>query len=327
MNKGLLACFIAIGLIGVTAGVCFGVPQVRNQIVGIYHDVENKVNDTDLKNQIADLQLKLDDLTDKYNVNLDSFNKLKSEKENLIKEIEKIKIDNELSLTEKEELINNLNLQLNEKDDEIENLSTQNSNYLLEISELESSISDLNSQIESKDALLDERLNEINDLNLQIAGLREQIEQASSILFDRVRPRHPYVQSQQPLFSYLYNKYIDAQVKINGVYYKKLGFVFEKREEDNFYNAYLVSYDNVDKTPNKIGLLSTDNGYWYSARTIEINNLSYTIYSFFVDFIDDDVDVWYDTGISVVTDFSSGNILCFGGNSFTDTSLKNISSL
>ena len=133
MNKGLISGLVALGLIGVTAGVCVGVPQIRNEIVGIYHDVEDKVNDTELKNEIADLQLKLDDLTNKYNAGLENFNLLKQEKANLENQIEEIQANNELTISEKNTLISSLNEQLEEKKSQIETLTTQNSEYLLEI--------------------------------------------------------------------------------------------------------------------------------------------------------------------------------------------------
>ena len=137
MNKGLIGGLVALGLIGVTAGVCVGVPQIRNEIVGIYHDVEDKVNDTDLKNEISNLESKLNELKEKYNSSLENFNLLKLEKENLENQIEEIQANNELTLSEKNALISSLNEQLEEKKLQIETLTTQNSEYLLEIQELE----------------------------------------------------------------------------------------------------------------------------------------------------------------------------------------------
>lgn len=137
MNKGLIGGLVALGLIGVTAGVCVGVPQIRNEIVGIYHDVEDKVNDTDLKNEISNLESKLNELKEKYNSSLENFNLLKLEKENLENQIEEIQANNELTLSEKNALISSLNEQLEEKNSQIETLTTQNSEYLLEIQELE----------------------------------------------------------------------------------------------------------------------------------------------------------------------------------------------
>lgn len=302
MNKGLIGGLVALGLIGVTAGVCVGVPQIRNEIVGIYHDVEDKVNDTDLKNEIADLQLKLDDLTNKYNAGLENFNLLKQEKANLENQIEEIQANNELTISEKEELINSLN------------------------EELESYKNNMAAIAEENRALL-----------VKIESLEEQLKTAENIVFNKLNLNGAVVNGVGPVFEYLHKKYIDKRLVFDDGFKDAVGFLYEK-DASGKYCLYLVNYENDVDNPEKIGIISSTD-YYFNHIEITINDKLYRVYDFSYRSLDDVNDNYKNLGIYLVTtDLRIGvspskteTVIYFGGNCgsgyFTDDVLKHISSL
>lgn len=302
MNKGLISGLVALGLIGVTAGVCVGVPQIRNEIVGIYHDVEDKVNDTELKNEIADLQLKLDDLTNKYNAGLENFNLLKQEKANLENQIEEIQANNELTISEKEELINSLN------------------------EELESYKNNMAAIAEENRALL-----------VKIESLEEQLKLSENIVFDEVTKSGSGVITAGPIYDFLHKKYIDKRLIVDdGSARGGVGFLYEK-DASNKYCLYLVDYeDNVD-APEKIGIISSTD-YYINFINLTINDKLYRLYNLSYRSLEDVDDNYNNLGIYLITtDLRIGNslsktetVIYFGGhcsNSFATDDLKSINNL